>query len=256
MKKIITLVDKKAGIFQVTSQDERFYAFPDKDPVTKLPVYTYRDSITWICSFLGKDSHLMKWIADKGYDESQSEMKAAGVRGSKIHSAIDQLILTKEVKMEDKFLNTQTDQLEELAPDEYQSVLAFSNWYNEVKPEIIKNEFIVYSEKHNIAGTVDLLCKIGDDIWVIDFKTGKAVYMEYEMQLSAYKTCVNEMTKNKYKDAKMAVLLLNESVNKKWYRMTETQERFDLFLSVKKIKDAKTKDKGPKQVELPIKITI
>ena len=80
--------------------------------------------------------------------------------------------------------------------------------------------------------------------------------MEYEMQLSAYKTCVNEMTKNKYKDAKMAVLLLNESVNKKWYRMTETQERFDLFLSVKKIKDAKTKDKSPKQVELPIKITI
>lgn len=256
MKKQVTLVDKKAGIFQVTTQDERFYAFPSIDPKTKLPVYNYKDSITWVCSFLGKDSHLMKWIAAKGYDESQAEMKLAGARGSKIHSAIDQLLKTKEVVMEDKFYHSENDQLEELTPDEYQSVLAFAEWYKSVNPTIVMNEGVVFSEEDNIAGTVDLVAEINGEPWIIDFKTGKAVYMEYEMQLSAYKKCLNEMHKNKFKNARMAVLLLNASVNKNGYRFTETAERYDLFLATKKIKDAKSKDKGPAQVTLPVKITL
>lgn len=47
------------------------------------------------------------------------------------------------------------------------------------------------SEIHGFAGTVDRIAGIGDEIAVIDLKTGKS-YKEYVLQTSAYEILVNE----------------------------------------------------------------
>jgi ATP-dependent exoDNAse (exonuclease V) beta subunit len=36
----------------------------------------------------------------------------------------------------------------------------------------ILSEYEIYSDKHLVAGTVDLICKIQNNIYIIDFKTG------------------------------------------------------------------------------------
>ena len=100
MEKIIKVVDKKSGIVQVTTVDERWYARPSQDPVTKLPTYQYVPSVTWICDYYPKGIAFWKWLANKGWDEAQAIKEAAGDRGTKVHQAIVDLLDGKLVEGE------------------------------------------------------------------------------------------------------------------------------------------------------------
>ena len=80
--------------------------------------------------------------------------------------------------------------------------LAFLNWEEKNKPEYLGSEVKVVSEKYKYGGTVDILAKHGDDIWLIDLKTGRAkqgggFYPEHFIQLAAYKCAYEEQTGNK-----------------------------------------------------------
>ena len=46
-------------------------------------------------------------------------------------------------------------------------------------------EYMVYSEEHRYGGTMDVACRIGDDVWLIDYKTSKGIYPETSLQLAA-----------------------------------------------------------------------
>ena len=46
-------------------------------------------------------------------------------------------------------------------------------------------EYMVYSEEHGYGGTMDVACRIGDDVWLIDYKTSKGIYPETSLQLAA-----------------------------------------------------------------------
>lgn len=46
-------------------------------------------------------------------------------------------------------------------------------------------EYMVYSEEHGYGGTMDVCCRIGDDVWLIDYKTSKGIYPETALQLAA-----------------------------------------------------------------------
>jgi hypothetical protein len=70
---------------------------------------------------------------------------------------------------------------------------AFYRWIDEIKPEILENEKEVYSEKYEFAGKTDLIYKVGNEVLVGDVKTGKALYDEIDLQLSAYVQAIEEM---------------------------------------------------------------
>lgn len=54
--------------------------------------------------------------------------------------------------------------------------------------EPIFKECNLYSRKHGYAGTTDLICCMGGgEVWMLDYKTGKAVYDEAKLQLAAYR---------------------------------------------------------------------
>src|SRR4051794_35372068 len=85
MKKIIRETDEKNGIVQVTIADERWYIKEVEDPNTKLPKFLYVPSVTWIAGHYPKGTEFYKWLANKGWDESQAIKVAAGDKGSKVH---------------------------------------------------------------------------------------------------------------------------------------------------------------------------
>lgn len=256
MKKDIVKIDKEKGIYQVTTTDERFYTIDSKDSVTGLPVYKFIPSVTWITGYVYKGIGFYKWLAEKGWDEAETAKLEAGDKGSKIHRALEQLIGGASVKMDDKFYSQMTDQDEELKPDEYAAIISFKEWYDSVKPEFIMQETVVISEKYNFAGTVDCVAKIGDQIYIIDWKTSQYVWPSMEAQLSAYKQALKEMGK-KVENVKLAILQIGYRKNKKGYKFTEVEDQFEsLFIPAQKFWEKENKDKSPKQVEYPLSISL
>jgi hypothetical protein len=178
MKKRIVEVDEKRGIWQVTTTDERWYGKQIEDPTTGLPKYAWVPSVTWIAGHYPKGLGFYKWLADKGWDESQAIKQAAGNKGSKVHQAISAILQGQLVRIDSKFINHESGQLEELTLDEVDCIRPFIDWYRENKPETIDYDVTVFSDKYGYAGTIDYICRIGEQVWIIDFKTSQDVWSE------------------------------------------------------------------------------
>jgi len=86
---------------------------------------------------------------------------------------------------------------------------AFVDWQTSFSPKVICLEKIIWSDEFKYAGKLDMIVedKEGKN-WLIDIKTGKDIYDEVALQLSAYKHAVEEM--GEYKIENIAVLLLKE----------------------------------------------
>lgn len=256
MKKEIVNVDKERGIYKITLLDERWYFIPDQNKTTGLPEYKSIPSVTWITSYVYKGIAYYRWLAEHGWDEAEALKTEAGDKGSKIHSALELLITGASVKMEDKFYNNSKEIEEELTPEEYGAVVSFKTWVDDYKPEFLMTETTVFSEKFNFAGTLDCVAKIKDQIYIIDWKSSQAVYPSMEAQLSAYKQALKEMGK-KTEGAKLAILQIGYRRNKKGYKFTEVEDKFEsLFLPAQKFWENECKDKQPKQLEYPLEIKL
>jgi genome maintenance exonuclease 1 len=257
MKKEIVSVDEKRGIYQITMADERWYSISTSNKTTGVPEYKHIPSVTWITNYVYKGVAYWRWLAEKkNWDEAEAIKNEAGSKGSRIHTALEMLISGASVKMEDKLFSKLTEQEEELTAEEYGAILSFKNWYDETKPKFLLRETTVISEKHNFAGTVDCVAKIGDTVYVIDFKTSQYVWPSMEAQISAYKQALGEMGRN-VKDVKLAILQIGYRRNKKNYKFTEVEDQFEsLFLPAQKFWEKDNLGKSPKQIELPLEIKL
>ncbi len=68
-------------------------------------------------------------------------------------------------------------------PSSMRAVQAFLDWWKEEKREVLLSEEIVAHPELLYAGKIDLLLTDGT---LVDFKTSKALYREYELQLGGY----------------------------------------------------------------------
>jgi hypothetical protein len=68
-------------------------------------------------------------------------------------------------------------------PPSMKALQAFLSWWKEEKREVLLSEEIVAHPELLYAGKVDLLLTDGT---LVDFKTSKALYPEYELQLGGY----------------------------------------------------------------------
>jgi hypothetical protein len=266
MKKVIRETDEKRGIVQITVADERWYTKPGKDPASGIPVYTPVPSVTWIAGFWPKGVGFYKWLADKGWDEAEAAKQAAGDKGSRVHLAIERILRGEEfridTKVEDKSRSTEdVPAFSDLTYEELLCVNSFLAWRRDTEQdyemETIANEITVFSEIHGYAGTVDWVVRLtpkaggsnplklsGPTPYVIDFKTSKQVWKEYELQVSAYRVALengenplferneNGTESNKVVDLsglRTAILQVGYDKNKDGYKFTEIEDAFPLF---------------------------
>jgi hypothetical protein len=59
-----------------------------------------------------------------------------------------------------------------------------------LKPVLIEASLI--SEKYGFGGTIDFLARCGNELWLVDHKTGKGIYSEMFYQLAAYRQLLLE----------------------------------------------------------------
>lgn len=242
MKKEIRAIDEKAGLVRITTTDERWYAKVASDPENGLPTFNFLPSVTWILSIYPKLG-LMRLRDEIGADESELLKKMGGERGSKVHEVCSAIIEGREVRIDSKFTNPNTQQEEELTADEARYVMSFVEWKNRVKPEFLAWDRTIYSEKHGYAGTLDFIARIDGEIYLVDIKTSKVITTEYTMQISAYKQAIVNLENDlgleqSLGDMKLAILQLGTKPLKTMpeeYRWKEVEDNFELFLATRKI---------------------
>lgn len=129
-------------------------------------------------------------------------------------------------------------------PEEFQGYAnAFYKFIDELKPEIIEQEKSVFNEVDKIAGTLDMYAKIGDSYYVLDIKTGKDIYSEVDLQLSAY---AHMLRLEGIKVDNIGVVLLEIGDDKKPtgnYKFAPRTENHDAFLHAKALYEWQNKSK-------------
>lgn len=178
-------------------------------------------SVTNIIGILDKPS-LRYWfgrevyramVADPTLSEQQALSKpyeiseSAKDRGSTIHSIVEAW-RQKQVYVDN-------------VPQPFRGYAqAFYSWVKENHTEIVEHERTVVSKEHGYAGTLDLLIKLNGNKLplVADVKTGKDIYDEAWLQLSAYRQALAE---EGIKTAGIAVVLLQENGSYKFEHHAE-----------------------------------
>jgi len=107
----------------------------------------------------------------------------AGDEGSRAHTLIDEYWKGKEYEIAK----------EKEVVQKY--LLAFEEFKKSNKPKCLESEGVVYSHKTEYAGTYDGLFNIGNEVWLIDWKTSNGIYWEHKIQIIAYKKALEEMGK-------------------------------------------------------------
>ena len=135
--------------------------------------------VTTILGILAKPA-LLYWAWDlgrKGIDYRKYRDSKADI-GTLAHYLILQYLLGRKPDTSD-YSKNQIDKAENC-------FLSYLEWEknHEMSPFLVEKPLV--SEKYLFGGTVDLYCQLDGKPTVIDFKTGKNIYDEAIMQLSAY----------------------------------------------------------------------
>ena len=72
-------------------------------------------------------------------------------------------------------------------------VQALQSFWTTHKPEILGQEIELYSDKYGVAGRCDAIAKINGETWLLDWKSGKAIYPEVALQLAIYKDMLKDL---------------------------------------------------------------
>ncbi len=232
------IVDAEKGIVQITTEDERFYSKHVDGKEIWIP------SITWICDFLPKSTPFYKWLANHGWDEAQALKEAGGERGTYVHNAVNVLLRGGTIAY-----NTIVGD-RELTTEEYVCVMSAVDWYNEYKPKAIFTEHTVFSPDDRFAGTLDLLCEIKGQDFIVDFKTSSDIWPPHKIQVTAYRMALGI-------DAKLAIVQLGYRRNKiKKFKMTEINPDEVLFEAAYTIWKSEVSEKTPLQKDMPLELKL
>lgn len=197
-----------------------------------------------------------KWLAEKGWNEAEAIKRERGKYGTRVHRAVELLLDGENVAMDTQLVNRETGELETLTFEEYDAILSFKSWWDELNAqheevEVIEVEYTIWNEKDGFAGTIDLILLVDGEYWIIDLKTSQYIWLSHEVQVSAYKHSVDLEG-----DVHIAILQLGYKKNKKNYKFTEVQDKWVKFLSAREFWLEEHDGSKPFQKDYPLSISL
>jgi len=200
-------------------------------------------SVTDVCSVIAKP-YLLTWAAktaaaaaladpDK-YDTAEkaaavveSTKGAAAIRGRTVHDIVETWARGLPREPVDPTLQGY--------------VTAFDAFVNSWSPRPLHAECVVLNKTHKYAGRLDLIAQLGSETWLIDFKTSRAVWSEYGLQLSAYRNAEffvlpDDSLAPMPSVDKTGVVLLRETGT---FGFTQVDEPFEVFVAAMRVHEWK-----------------
>lgn len=157
--------------------DERFYRMNFDETTQYLPSVTYILSAAY-----PMDYGLINWRGDVGNKRADEIMDESATDGSFVHDAIDKMLNGEVINGQD--ISSMFSPKRSLKIK--RCLKAFLDWYQEFKPTIISNEYVIWHLDEKYAGTVDLKCIINGETYIVDFKTSKTLHDSHKAQIAAY----------------------------------------------------------------------
>lgn len=197
------LIEPPYKIWQLNSKGHRYYYRYDENGNPE-----FFPSVTTILSqTLPKSPFLIKWIADKGIEESERYKGERAAYGTFMHAAFEELLINRaydldglKSKLKEYIeINRLPDDFIYYADDLKKDVLAFAQFVLDYDVRPLAVEIALVHPYYKYAGMIDcpctMLAKIGgtDRInAIVDFKSGrKGFYEEAEIQLHLYRDMWN-----------------------------------------------------------------
>lgn len=176
---------------RITFLDNRFYLAEDGN---------YYPSATTILDAYPKSAGFYEWLKRVGED-SDSIRDEAGRRGSVVHNLTELYDNGIEVTLLDDQGNINC-KIGEWAM--FERYVEFKNRFN---PDIVDIELNLVSRTLGFGGTRDRIIKLNGKKYLIDIKTGNAIYNHFWLQLAAYLKLEEEVNNQPFDG--MAILWLN-----------------------------------------------
>lgn len=74
----------------------------------------------------------------------------------------------------------------------------YLEWVEKVQFKALASETVVVDEEQRVAGTIDCVGKVGDDLVLIDWKTSKYLYKEHKIQVAKYINLLERAKKGRH----------------------------------------------------------
>lgn len=101
------------------------------------------------------------------------DLDRAARRGTEVHALAERLVQGHEVDVPDELAG---------------HVDSYVRFLNEFEPEPLLVEAVVASRKWRYCGTLDIVARIGDTVWLLDVKTTRSgIFPEVALQLALYR---------------------------------------------------------------------
>ena len=189
--------------------------------VYKLKDGTRVPGTTTVTGLLNKPQ-LVSWanrLGLEGIDSSTYTDEAAKI-GTLAHAMVVAHLQKEEID-QDQYSRVQIDLAEN-------SLISFFEWKKRHEMLVYQCETPMVSEKLRYGGTIDCYCLLDGVPTLLDFKTGKAVYDEYFVQLAAYKNLLEE--KNlPVKECRILRIGRDESEGFEERTVKDTEKYFEIF---------------------------
>lgn len=216
----------------------RFYqgVQPDEIEYEKI-LWTYPSVTHVIQQVYPKGTYLIKYMRDNGMT-GQVEFEKAGDEGTEVHINNDRLLHGEAV------------QTQGVEPKILKCTKAFLDWFADADPKILKSEQILANHDLRVAGTIDLLCDIGGELWLVDYKTSASLHDSQRVQVAAYW----DTLKKEYPDReiKCALLHLGNKTKAKWsFADFEPAPFLDQFKHFRQTFDMLNPDAKPDETKYP-----
>ena len=185
----------------------RLYHIEDNDGNIVDPIYS---STTIIEEVLAKGIGFNKWLGNSvSYESAMEYANHRATIGTMVHIFCEDLLLGKRINTDDGYVDENGKHMS--VPDEAKKrLLAFMDFYNEKKPNVLATELMFYNNDkksdgnlvYKWAGTSDIIYKSHNNkIILCDIKTGRenqGAEKSYSLQLTSYKILWDAMYGDKY----------------------------------------------------------
>lgn len=153
-------------------------------------------SVTQITGQLGKSEALVQWAVNsvcQAFSEGYSIEKAKTAYKEISKEALD--VGSETHKLVEIYIKSGVDATKGVKVSEQaqNAFLAFLDWEKKHSVEWLLSEMKVYHYNRYYAGTLDALATIDGVLYVVDFKTSKAHYKDYALQIAGYTQAYNAM---------------------------------------------------------------